>query len=250
MAAAATAARSAPPSEASSYRRVAKHSQIDESLFGSKGSASRMAGAAATRPGKVTASPASTAVALTRAELDRMRGRPTVLSAAEVQALHEEEARAKEQQRAVANERKARMLAMEQANRSQVGGRRAPVRALQTRTRAHTLAHTGTARGPEHAGHAHGDGAAQGGRRQGCPDARRADRARAAGRRKGDESDGAVQQVRRAMHAYAKARASSRDRRPGMCTAQPTTIRLLAIASMRQYVALTATGASQSATRS
>jgi hypothetical protein len=118
----ATATRTRAPSESSSYRRVAKHSQVDEALFGSKAAKasttkSRHGAASNIKAGQMS----SEVVALTKTELDRMLGKPSILSAAEVQALKQEAAETREKERATANARKARMLEMEEAKKKQVG---------------------------------------------------------------------------------------------------------------------------------
>lgn len=111
---------------ASTYRTVAKMSQVDESLFGTptKGKLSHLKNKdinldALGSKGAAQKS-AQDVVTLTKGQLKRMMGPSPILSAAQVQALQQEAQAAKDKERAHSNARKAKMLAMEEARKSKV----------------------------------------------------------------------------------------------------------------------------------
>lgn len=110
-----------------SYRRVARTSQVDESLFGtaSKGkpgslkqqkesSLDRRAG----KTGKEKSG--SEVVTVSKEQLKRMMEPSPILTAAQVQAQQQQAQEARDKERAHSNARKAKMLAMEEARKNKV----------------------------------------------------------------------------------------------------------------------------------
>lgn len=110
------------------YRRVARTSHVDESLFGS---------AAKGKPGSLKLrkhtfldrrvgkqgvdTSGSEVVTVSKSQLKRMMEPSPILTAAQLQALQQQAQEAKEKERAHSNARKARMLAMEEARKNKVG---------------------------------------------------------------------------------------------------------------------------------
>jgi hypothetical protein len=110
---------------ASTYRTVAKTSQVDESLFGSgtKGKLAHLKNKDRTLDAlgfKSFKNTAPDVVTVTKGQLKRMMAPSPILTAAQVQALQQQAQEAKDKERAHSNARKAKMLAMEEARKNKV----------------------------------------------------------------------------------------------------------------------------------
>ena len=108
------------------YRRVARTSQVDESLFGTAtkgkpGSLKQKQGSMDRGAGKKgNEKPSPEVVTVSKGQLKRMMEPSPILTAAQVQALHQQQQEAKDKERAHSNARKAKMLAMEEARKNKV----------------------------------------------------------------------------------------------------------------------------------
>lgn len=106
------------------YRKVAKTSQVDESLFSSKTKGTKMSSQGAN--GALKGADAATSragpavVSLNKEQLQRMLKPSPVLTLSQVNALKQEAQEARDKERAHSNARKARMLAMEEERKKQV----------------------------------------------------------------------------------------------------------------------------------
>lgn len=119
------------------YKRVARTSQVDESLFGTTtrgkpGSLKQKE--CSSRAGKKAMEKSSPdVVTVSKGQLKRMMEPSPILTAAQVQVLQQQAQTSNEKERAHSNARKARMLAMEEARKSKVRHLRRELFLMQSR---------------------------------------------------------------------------------------------------------------------